>query len=43
MTSAALNEIVLTGFMFGFWLTNFSCLVGFVAKKLFYFVVSFMR
>ncbi len=38
-----MNDLMLYGFMFGFWLTNLSCLIGFVAKKIFYFVVSFMK
>nr|DAQ62734.1 MAG TPA: protein of unknown function (DUF4212) [Inoviridae sp.] len=38
-----LNELLLFGFQLGFWLTNLSCLIGLVARKIFYLVVGIMK
>ncbi len=36
-------DVLFKGFMFGFWLTMFSSLVGYIAKKILYMMVSFFK
>lgn len=36
-------DCLFKGFMFGFWLTMFSCFTGYVAKKMLYTFVSFFK
>lgn len=36
-------DVIFKGFMFGFWLTSFSCLVGYIAKKVIYTFVSLFK
>lgn len=38
-----MSDVIFKGFMFGFWLTCFSSLVGYIAKKMLYMVVSFTK
>ena len=38
-----MGSVMFDGFMFGFWVMTFSCLVGYVAKKVLYTFVGLFK